>query len=434
MSRMVIRHATVITMDPGDRVLLDTDVVVEDGVIAEIVEGGGAGTHSIQHQIDAGGGILMPGLINAHSHLAMTLMRGLADDRNLQTFLATVFPVEAAIIDSRSVALGTRLALAESLRAGTTTALDMYWFHEAAAAEARAAGFRLENGPCLIGTDAPDHLTFDQRCQAATATGPHRWIFAHGTYTMTIDELRTVRSLVDDQQARFHIHCSENAAEVEQVTTATGMTPVRLLDELGLLREGTVLAHAVVLDSEEVNRLAATQTAVAHCPLSNMKLGSGIAPIPEMLEAGVVVGLGTDGPASSNDLDLFAAMRMAALLPKGTRGDAAILSAHQILKMATLGGAQALGMDHEIGSIELGKQADLVLLDPQSPSLVPSYDPVSTVVYAASRADVTDVWISGRPVVRDRVVLTIDVPATVADVAAFSARVPREDASHSALP
>jgi 5-methylthioadenosine/S-adenosylhomocysteine deaminase len=216
--------------------------------------------------------------------------------------------------------------------------------------------------------------------------------------------------------ARFHIHAAENAGEVADVTSRFGRSPVELLDDYGLLRDGTVLAHAVVLSDDEIARIASTQTAVAHCPSSNMKLASGFCRVPELLAAGVTVGLGTDGPSSSNDLDMFTAIRVAALVQKGHRLDPTVLPAAAILRMATMGSARALGIDHLVGSIEVGKRADLVRLDANSPSLVPSYDPVSSIVYAASRADVVDVWIDGRQVVADRSCTTIDRSETLRDL------------------
>lgn len=195
------------------------------------------------------------------------------------------------------------------------------------------------------------------------------------------------------------------------VSAARGMRPIALLDSLGLLGPDVVLAHAVHLDEAEIAAIAASGTSVAHCPASNLKLGSGIAPIPALLAAGVVIGLGTDGPASSNDLDLFAVMRLTALIHKGVSGDATTMTAHQVLRAATIGGATLLGAGDSLGSLEVGKQADVVVLDAGAPHLTPSYDPIGTVVYAAGRGDVTDVWMAGRRVVADRTLLTIDVAA-----------------------
>jgi 5-methylthioadenosine/S-adenosylhomocysteine deaminase len=233
---------------------------------------------------------------------------------------------------------------------------------------------------------------------------------------MDPEQLGEVGELAATEGARFHIHASENAGEVADVQSRFGRTPVELLDDKGLLRPGTVLAHAVVLSDAEIARLAETHTAVAHCPSSNMKLASGFCRVPELLAAGVTVGLGTDGPSSSNDLDMLAAMRVAALIHKGNRLDPTVLPAAAILRMATMGSAAALGIDQLVGSIEVGKKADLVRLDPSSPSLTPVYDPTSTIVYAASRADVVDVWIDGVAVVQNRACTTLNLDAALHDL------------------
>ena len=420
MTVTAIRHATVLTVDAADTVLRDATVVIDGDTITGVLPAGQEPTTPVDHTIDAEGGFVLPGLVNAHAHLAMTIFRGFADDRNLQDFLDLLFPVEARVLREHTVRVGARLAYAESLRAGCTSALDMFWWPEAAADEAHQAGFRLANGPIFIGFPGPDDRAFSERIdrvERAVAGGAAvPWLFAHGTYTMSPDELAAVGELAARIGARFHIHASENAAEVATVRERYGRTPVELLDDVGLLRPGTVLAHAVVLNDAEVARIAATETAVAHCPLSNMKLASGVCRVPDLLAAGATVGLGTDGTASSNDLDLFMAMRVAAVLHKGVRLDAELLPARQVLRMATIDAARALGIDHLVGSIEVGKRADLVRLDPHSPSLTPSYDAASTVVYSAARADVLDVWVNGRQVVRGRECTTIDVPATLAEV------------------
>ncbi|MGB2859617.1 MAG: amidohydrolase family protein, partial [Candidatus Microthrix parvicella] len=249
-----------------------------------------------------------------------------------------------------------------------------------------------------------------------TAIG--RWAHPHATYTLAPDQLSAVAAAAREVGARIHTHAAESEGEVAMVSEAHGLRPVELLDTLGLLGADVVLAHAVHLDDDEIAAIARSGTSVAHCPGSNLKLGSGVARIPELLDAGVTVGLGTDGPASSNDLDLFATMRLAALIHKGVSGDASVMTAHQVLRAATIGGATLLGAGDELGSIEPGKLADLVVLDPGAPHLTPTYDPVGTVVYAAGRGDVTDVWVGGRRVVADRALLTMDVAAARAAVSA----------------
>ena len=409
-----LHNATIITVDRDDRVIHGGTIVLDDDTIIAVDEAGTPPPVHADRRIDLRGGIVLPGLVNAHTHLSMTMFRGVADDLDLQGFLDRLLPIEEAVLSEPTIALGARLAFAESLRAGTTTALDMFWWPETTATEAGAAGFRLRNGPLFFGFDGPDALAFDERIARAVASGPHPWLLAHGTYTMSVDQLAEVAELVHTTGARFHIHASENASEVDDVRSRHGASPIELLDRHGLLGPTTVLAHAVVLDDDEVARLGETRTAIAHCPLSNLKLASGICRVPELRAAGATVALGTDGCASSNDLDQFMAMRVAALVQKGTLLDATVMPSVEVLRMATIDGARALGIDHLIGSIEVGKRADLVRLDPDSPSLTPSFDPISTVVNSASRADVVDVWVDGHQVVADRNCTTIDVPSTLA--------------------
>ena len=418
MTRTAITNATIVTVDSNDTVIDGGTIVIDGNVISEVLRAGAKPASTIDHTIDAGGGIVMPGLINAHTHLAMTAFRGFADDVDLQDFLGKLFPAEAKIMSDRHVRVGVRAAFAEAMLSGCTAALDMYWYPDASLEEAAKAGFRLQTGPIFIGSNGPDNIPFEQRLADATASKPHQWILAHGTYTMNPEQLADVGELAATEGARFHIHASENAGEVADVQGRYGRTPVELLDDKGLLRSGTVLAHAVVLSDAEIARLAETQTAVAHCPSSNMKLASGFCRVPELLAAGVTVGLGTDGPSSSNDLDMLAAMRVAALIHKGNRLDPTVLPAAAILRMATMGSAAALGIDQIVGSIEVGKNADLVRLDPASPSLTPVYDPISTIVYAASRADVVDVWIDGVAVVQNRTCTTLNLDAVLRDLRA----------------
>ena len=413
MTITAIRNATVVTLDDHDTVLPAATVVFDDHTIVEIAPEGVAPSTTPTTVIDAEGALVHPGLVNTHTHLAMTLFRGYADDRSLQDFLDRLLPAESRVLSADHVRTGSRLAHAELLRAGCTTALDMYWWPEVSLDESTTSGLRLHTGPIFIGFDGPDATPFDLRLERAREAGSATWVFAHGTYTMEPTQLQEVGALAAELGARFHIHAAENRAEVDDVRTRFGRTPIELLDDAGLLRPGTVLAHAVVLDDDEIARLAETGTAVAHCPSSNMKLASGLCRVTDLHAAGVTVGLGTDGPSSSNDLDMYAAMRTAALVHKGMRLDPTVLSAPEVLRMATIDGARALGIDHLVGSIEVGKRADLVLLDAHSPSLTPVFDAHSTIVYAASRADVTDVWVDGRHVVAGRRCTTVDVSAAV---------------------
>jgi 5-methylthioadenosine/S-adenosylhomocysteine deaminase len=414
---LAITNATIVTVDALDRVVADGTVLVERGAISYV---GLPVPFQAARTIDAGGGIVLPGLVNAHTHLAMTIFRGLADDVDLAGFLGRLVPAEAAVLSPATVAIGTRLALAELLRGGTTAALDMYFFPEAAHEVAGEAGFRLHSGPVLVEYDGPDAMPFPARMRWARGLvrqpfgiGSAGWLEPHSTYLLSVDQLREIRALAAETGARVHIHAAETRTELDLVRDRHGRTPVQLLADVGLLGPRTVLAHGVHLDAADRALVADTGTSVTHCPASNQKLASGIAPIAELVEAGANVALGTDGAASANDLDVWFALRLAAYTQK-VRHSAATLPAAMLVRLATMGGARALGIDHLVGSLEVGKRADLVVLDGSSPSLTPVYDPVSALAYAAGRADVRWVVVDGRVVVDDRVLTTIDLEATVA--------------------
>jgi 5-methylthioadenosine/S-adenosylhomocysteine deaminase len=412
---LAVTNATVVTMNTARTVLDGATVLVTGDRITAVGPPDDPPTDA-RRTIDAAGGIVVPGLVNAHSHLAMTMFRGLADDVDLERFLARVLPAEAAVLSDEAVAAGTALAVAECLRGGITTALDMYFFPEASAAVASYAGFDLRNGPVFVEAAGPDRRPFPARLAWAGellgSTPPdRRWVAPHSTYLLDEDQLTAVGTLAAATGARVHVHACETLSELAAVRARHRRTPVEVLRDTGLLGSGTVLAHGVHLTDDDIALVASAGATVTHCPASNLKLGSGFAPIPELLAAGVPVALGTDGAASANDLDPWIAMRLAAY-PLAARAGPGTMSAHDVLAMATNGGARAAGMTDR-GSIEPGNQADLVVLDAASPSLTPTYDPVSTVAYAAARADVRWVVAGGRVVVDDRALVTIDVDATL---------------------
>ncbi|MEI5099658.1 amidohydrolase [Streptomyces sp. PmtG] len=414
---LLVHGGDVLTVDASGTVVPDGAVAVRGG---EIVAVGPAvrlrAEYDAVEEIDARGCLVLPGLVNAHTHLAMNLLRGTADDVTLQGFLERVVPREAELLAPETVAVGTRAAIAESVRGGVTTALDMFWFQEAAEAVAREAGWRLLTGPTFMDVPGPpDGRPYAERLGWAgaylagrtPAPGTRPVVFAHSGYTLAPEQLAAITALARAHDALLHLHAAENAAEVATVTERYGMRPVELLDSLGVLGPDTLLAHAVALTDGEIAALARTGTAVAHCPASNLKLGCGIARVPELLAAGVTVGLGTDGAVSSNTLDVLGAVRLAALVHKAG-GDPTAVGAEQAVRMATIESARALGLGDQLGSLEPGKRADLIVLDLGRPHLAPRHDPYATLAYAAAAADVRDTVVDGRVLMRDRALLTLD--------------------------
>lgn len=405
--------------------------VIENGAVAiagdRITAVGSASELAAENpgarRIDAGGKVLLPGLINAHTHAPMTLLRGLADDLPLMTWLEDkIFPAEARWVDEDFVRWGTRLACLEMIRGGITTFVDMYYFEDAVAEEAAQCGLRAVVGETLIDFPAPDNKTWDE-ARAYTEAFLEKWrdhplitaaVAPHASYTVSADHLRQAHRLAVAFDAPYLIHVAENRAEIDLVRERYGATPIGFLDGLGVLDSRTVAAHVVVPEADEIDLLAERGVGVAHCPQSNMKIASGIAPVPQMLAAGVAVGLGTDGAASNNDLDLWEEIDTAAKLHKVALLDATVLNARQALEMATLGGARAVHMDGEIGSLEAGKRADMILVDVSGAHIQPFYDLYSLLTYSAKAADVDTVIVGGRVILDHREVLTVDAEAVLA--------------------
>ncbi|MFF4212379.1 amidohydrolase [Streptomyces sp. NPDC001796] len=425
---LLVHGGDVLTVDDAGTVVREGAVAVRDGVVVAV---GAAGQlrarYAGDEEIDAGGCLVLPGLVNAHTHLAMTLLRGRADDVTLQGFLERVLHREAELLSPEHVAAGVRAAVAESVRGGVTSALDMYWFHEAAERVALEAGWRLLAGPTFIDVpDSPDGRAYGERMEwarrdLAARTGERPGfrpvVFAHSAYTLSPDQLTWIAELAREFGALLHLHAAENATEVATVEARYGRRPVELLDSLGVLGPDVLLAHAVDLTGPEISALARTGTAVAHCPVSNLKLGCGIAPVQRLLDAGVTVGLGTDGAVSSNTLDVFDAMRQAALVHKAS-GDPTAVGAEQAVRMATIEGARALGLGDRLGSLEAGKRADLIVVDLGRPHLRPRHDVWSTLAYAAHSADVRDTVVDGRILMRHRALRTLDEAAALAELEA----------------
>lgn len=424
---LVLRGGTVVTVDDEDRVVRDGAVAVRSGRIAAIGSAQDAKDWT-GPAVDTSGCVVMPGLVNTHTHLAMTMFRGYADDVTLEEFLARIVPREMEILTPHNVELGTAVGAVESLLAGVTTVLDMYFYEQAGAAGAARAGLRVLTGPTFLGEGGPDGLSFDETLERAEAwlseqpSWPPPVLAPHSTYTLSAEQVQAVSALAAAYGASLQIHAAESAAEVEMVVERHGRRPVELLGHLGVLDQvHTIIGHGVHLTDGERTMLAEAGAAVAHCPVSNAKLASGMADVVALQQAGVTVGLGTDGAATSNDLDLWTAMRFAGALPKILHRDPTALPARDIVRLATIEGAQALGIGAETGSLEVGKRADLVVVDTDQPHLTGVADPYSLLAYAAGRGDVRDVIVDGRQVVEDAQITTIDVSALLAELRQVSA-------------
>ena len=408
-------------------------IVLRDGAIAGLGERDEVlADHPNTRHLVLARHVLMPGLVNAHGHLAMTLLRGLGESEPLDDWLnETIWPLEARWMDEEFVRDGTRLAVAEMIATGTTTASDMYYFPETAALACRDAGFRLQASfplidmPNAYSTDFDECLTkglalhdrFRDDNLITTCFGPH------SAYTVEPKQLRRVAMFADEIDADVHIHLHETEDEVEHARRSQGGTWIRLLDEIGLLTERLQAVHMTAVDDAEIDLVAERGVRVVHCPHSNMKLASGICPVTRFLDAGATVGLGTDGAASNNALDLFAEARLAALLAKTTDADATVLPAADILAMATIGGARTLGMDDRIGSIKVGKRADLIAVDLNHPAMQPINDLHAALVHADAGARVTHTFIDGQCVYDDGVWSTLDIEEVLAKAASWRRRI-----------
>jgi len=435
---LVITNGTVVTMDVAGTVIEHGAVAVVGGRIAAV--GAAADVeraHPGAERIDARGGIILPGLINAHTHAAMVLFRGLVDDLDLMEWLEQyIFPAEAEHVDEEFVRVGTRLACLEMLAGGTTTLVDLYYYEDAVAEEIERCGMRGVLGQTVIGFPAPDFATVEEAL-AAARTLAERWrghprivpaVAPHALYTLSAEQMQAAHALAKELDVPLLTHMAEDRAEIERVRARTGKTSIEVFDELGVLDRRVLGAHVVVASPAEIELLARRGVGVAHCPQSNMKVGAGAAPVPAMIAAGVAVGIGTDGAGSNNDLDLWDEIDTAAKLHKLQSGDPKVLDARQALRMATIEGARAVDLEHEIGSLELGKRGDLVVVSVDGPHQRPQRpmpNPYSLLVYATKASDVRTVIVEGRVVVRDGTVLTLDAAEVYEQAAAQRARVER---------
>ncbi|MBK8745248.1 TRZ/ATZ family hydrolase [Propionivibrio sp.] len=403
---LLIEARWIIPVEPANVVLENYAVAVNNGRIVAILQQAEANTRFAPRQRKhLANHILIPGLVNLHTHAAMTLLRGLADDLPLMEWLHNhIWPAEEKHVSAQFVHDGTRIACAEMLRGGTTCFNDMYFFPEATAKAALAAGMRAAIGlitldfPTPYAADADDYLTKGLSVRDLLRDEPllSFCLAPHAPYSVSDSNFRRVLTLAEQCDLPIHLHLHETAQEVAESVQRIGIRPVERLHRLGLLGPALIGAHGIYLNADEMALLAQYGCSIAHCPSSNLKLASGIAPIAALAKQGVNLGLGTDGAASNNRLDMFQELRLAALLAKGHSGQADAVGAHLALHMATLGGAQALGLEAIIGSIKTGKAADLCAININDIGLIPCYDPASLLVYSAGREHVSDVWVAGQ--------------------------------------
>jgi 5-methylthioadenosine/S-adenosylhomocysteine deaminase len=432
---LIVRGGTVVTMDGTRRVIENGGVAIKDGRIVAV-----GTTAAIDRQfaarevVNAAGKAVIPGLINGHTHVPMVLFRGLADDLDLQDWLTKyIFPAEAKNVNEEFVRVGTRLGLAEMIRSGTTTYCDMYYFEDAIADETFKAGMRGVLGETVIDFPVADNKTNEQAMAYAERFVSH-WkgnalivpaIAPHAPYTVSEDHLKAVRAFSDRTGAPIVIHISETKREVDDSVKAKGASPVDYLNRIGFLNDRVIAAHMVWPSEAELGILKRLGVGIVHNPQSNMKLASGVAPVPQMLKENMAVGLGTDGAASNNDLNLWEEMDTAAKLHKLISKDPKVLTAEEAFEMATLRGARALHLEKEIGSLEKGKRADLAIVDLDDLNQTPSYNIYSDLVYATKASDVRTVIVEGRVIMRDRRLLTLNEETIKADARRFRERIIR---------
>ena len=415
-TRYLISNARyLVTVNENNEILENTSLLIEDGKISAI------NPRNLDlfglEVIDGSELLVMPGLVNSHTHLAMTLLRGWAEGVDLQGFLEKVWVAEAAIMDPATCALGAELGAAEALLSGTTTTLDMYFHPESTHAAAAKVGLRHVTGPIFFDKPSIDGLTWDERVTAA-----HRWpqfleevggpfiptfLMPHSVYTDSLEHLHEVSSIASELSARIHLHVSETEAENALASELYGRTPTEVCLDTEILNSPTTFGHAVHLSQSDID-IAVTQGAsVSHCPGSNLKLSSGIADITNYMKQGITVGLGTDSCSSSNDLNMWAVIRLAANLVSLKHGAENVDLAH-LLRCATVEGAKALGLEDRIGSIEVGKEADLITIDLRALHLTPVHNVPALLFYAVDKSDVKDVWVNGSRVIANRQLVNVN--------------------------
>jgi 5-methylthioadenosine/S-adenosylhomocysteine deaminase len=431
---MIVAGDYVLTMD-GDQPLLQNGAVVVDG--GRIVAVGPRDEISRRYRadetLDGEGRVVMPGLINGHAHSAMTLMRGIADDRELMDWLRNyIFPTEVRFVDAEFVRIGTELACWEMIRGGTTTFVDMYYFPDAVAQAVEKCGLRVLVAPTVIDQKSPDAADATDSLRLA-ADFVAKWkgrnnriipiIGVHSVYTVKPPQLEAVRTKAQELGVPVSIHLCESRFEIDYARENYSTTPIDLLENIGFFEGPTIAAHVIYPTDEEIPILAQRKVGVIHNPTSNMKISSGVAPVAKLLQAGVAVGLGTDGAATNNDLDMWEEMRLAAFLQKVSTMDPQVVPARTALRMATQGGAEAIGLGDQIGALTVGRRADLIQVSLADLHFTPLYDLVSHLVYVADEQDVVTVVVDGKLLMQEGEVLTIDVERVRAEATALADRI-----------
>ncbi len=431
---LIVAGDELVTMDDNGRVLSDAAIAIDEGLIVAIGPASELMSEYVGAEaIDGSQKILLPGLVNGHSHAAMTLLRGVADDLALMDWLNNyIFPAEVEFVDAEFVRIGTELACWEMIRGGTTTFVDMYYYPDVIAEVVEACGLRALVSATVIDQRSPDA----ENAGDALAKGrrfAERWaglssrvtpiLGPHANYTLNREQLMATRATANDLGLTISMHVSESPFEVQYSKDTYGDTTINVLESIGFLDGPTIAAHVVWPTTDEIRILAERQVGVIHNPSSNMKLASGISPVAEMLDAGVLVGLGTDGAASNNDLDMWEEMRLTALLQKVEQMNPEALPAATVLAMATRRGAEAIGLEETIGSLEVGKKADLIQVDFSDVHHIPTFDAISHLVYVTDEQDVSTVIVDGKVLMRDKTILTIDTERVATEATALAARI-----------
>ncbi len=415
---LLINSRWIIPVVPENRIFENCALAVDQQKIVGIYPQAEASSKFVADSVvDLGEHIVMPGLVNAHGHAAMSLLRGYADDLPLRPWLEEhIWPVEARVLSEQFVADGTDLAMAEMIKTGTTCFADMYFFADSVAEQVRRSGMRSQVGftvfdfPTAGGKDPDDYIhkglqlrdSFKGDELIKIACAPH------APYTVGDETMRRIATYANELDMAVHIHCHETAQEVRDSLKLYSCRPLQRLDDLGILLPQTQLVHMTQIDQDDIRLIQDNNCHVVHCPESNLKLASGFCPVGKLIDAGINVAIGTDGAASNNDLDLFGELKTAALLAKAVAGDAAMLDAHAALRMATINGAKALGWEDQTGSLEAGKSADIIAVEISSLSQKPLYNPASQLVYSNAGSQVTHSWVAGKALLKERALMTLD--------------------------